>query len=291
MISLFIPLGLATVASVLVAALTGRCVHPAHAAWLTASAIGAVFFTVFVAAWAISLSYLAHEPLLGEMFTWCLDPLWVHPDVPRWLGVPALVVASMASIRMVRVVRAWRRHRGVDPAAVHVVPLDRPVAYAQTGRGGGVVVSTGMLAALQPDERRAVLAHELAHLRHRHDRFLVIGQLAGGLLLLRPAARQLRHALERWADEDAAAALGDRVIVARAVARAALVGQAPPASQLGMMGADVPRRVEALLGPPTHMRAASARPSLAAAVVFGTVLSAALQLHHLARLVSAVCRT
>ena len=290
MIPLFIPLGLATAASVLVAALTRR-VHPAHAAWLTASAIGAVFFTVLVAAWAISLSYLAHEPLVGDMFAWCLDPLRVHPDVPRWMGVPALVVAPLASVRTVRVVRAWCRHRGVDAAAVHVVRLDRPVAYAQTGRGGGVVVSTGMLAALQPDERRAVLAHELAHLRHRHDRFLVIGQLAGGLPLLRPAAKQLRHALERWADEDAAAALGDRVIVARAVARAALVGHAPSASQLGMIGADVPRRVEALLGPPPPVRAASVRPLLAGAAVFGTFLSTTLQLHHLAAIVSAVCRT
>ncbi len=57
---------------------------------------------------------------------------------------------------------------GLPPTSVAVLPDRTPYAYALPGgrgRGRGrVVVSTGMLAGLGSAERRALFAHERAHL-------------------------------------------------------------------------------------------------------------------------------
>lgn len=288
MIEPFVPLILALAATVVVAWVGSR-LRPRHGAWLTSAAIGSMFVTVMITSWAVTLGFLAHEPLTGDLFAWCRRRLGVHHILSRWVGIPALLIALWSSARAWHVSRSWRRQRGSDASAVHIVAIEHPVAYAQTGRGGGVVVSTGMLAALEPGERRALLAHEQAHLRHRHDRFLVIGELAAGLPPLAPAARQLRLAVERWADEDAARAVGDRTIVARAIARAALVTHDHPEPVLGMLGADVPARVEALLGSPPPQPAATAWASFAAIAVLTALIAATVQLHHLAAVFAAIC--
>jgi hypothetical protein len=288
MTGLFAPLLLALVATTVVAAVGGR-LRPRHGAWLTAASIGSVFVTVLVTSWVLTLGFLAHEPVSGDLFAWCREPIGVHHSISRWIGLAALATALWSTIRAWHVIRSWRQQRGCAAAEVHVVELDRPVAYAQTGHGGGVVVSTGMLAALAPDERRALLAHEQAHLRHRHDRFLVVGTLAAGLPPLAPAVKRLRHALERWADEDAAHVVGDRTVVARAVIRAALVSYEEPAQALAILGADVPARVEALIRPPMTDAEARSWAAVAGLVVVTAMASTAVQLHHLASIFAAVC--
>jgi Zn-dependent protease with chaperone function len=65
---------------------------------------------------------------------------------------------------------------------IHVVASSRPFAYSLGGRAGGVVVSRGLLALLDGDERDAVLAHELAHLRLRHHRLLRFAQVVSAAL-------------------------------------------------------------------------------------------------------------
>ncbi|WP_405072198.1 hypothetical protein OG558_22650 [Kribbella sp. NBC_01510] len=93
-----------------------------------------------------------------------------------------------------------------------------------------------MLAALDGDERRVLLAHEAAHLNHRHhlyvhlverepspDRSIALSELAAAVNpLLAAVPSVVRTSVERWADEDAAVAVGDREITARAVAKAGL---------------------------------------------------------------------
>ncbi|MFJ5289501.1 M56 family metallopeptidase [Streptomyces sp. NPDC088348] len=111
------------------------------------------------------------------------------------------------------------------PATGDLAVLDdpAPTAFALPGIPGRIVVSSGMLQALAPDERRALLAHERAHLQRRHHLFLLVLQLASAVNpLLRPLARAGGFALERWADEEAGSVVADRSLVARAVARAAL---------------------------------------------------------------------
>jgi hypothetical protein len=67
----------------------------------------------------------------------------------------------------------------------------------------------------------------------------------------------VRIATERWADEEAAREIGDRPTVARAVARAALVGTDAPGSGLAMGDVGVIERVEALFddAPRRHITA------------------------------------
>src|SRR5690606_16349724 len=55
------------------------------------------------------------------------------------------------------------------PRSVRVIDHPTPTAYCVPGVRHRVVVSTGMLDRLQPDEVDAVLAHERSHVRARHD--------------------------------------------------------------------------------------------------------------------------
>ncbi len=85
----------------------------------------------------------------------------------------------------------------------------------------------------------------------------------------------MRHTAERWADEDAAHALADRHLVARAVARAALARHAHHAAAQVVTagtGGDVPARVRALLTPPAprHRPAIAALATLLTALTLGT---------------------
>jgi Zn-dependent protease with chaperone function len=116
-------------------------------------------------------------------------------------------------------------------AVGHVLAAERPVAYALGGRAGRVVVSQGLLALLDDRERDAVIAHEQAHVRLRHHRLLCFAQVvATALGKATPAARRahasLARELEAIADEAAARTVGDRRIVARALAKTALAGPA-----------------------------------------------------------------
>ena len=91
----------------------------------------------------------------------------------------------------------WRAERGVEAGRVRVVDSARAFAFAEPGARGGIVVSSSMIAALKPDERQALLAHEQAHLRSRHDLFLVLAVLVDRVPLLSHLGRQLRLVLYR----------------------------------------------------------------------------------------------
>jgi Zn-dependent protease with chaperone function len=96
------------------------------------------------------------------------------------------------------------------PGATSVLEHDVPVAYCVPGRHvERVVVSVGTLDRLSRDEVAAVLAHERAHLRARHD-------------LVLEAFSVLHHAFPRWVSSAAALAevrLLVEVLADRAAAR------------------------------------------------------------------------
>jgi len=110
-----------------------------------------------------------------------------------------------------------------------------------------------MLHALSAPERRVLLAHEASHLRHHHHLYVQVAELsAAANPRLRPVARAVHQAVERWADEDAATATGDRVLAAHAVARASLARRSRPsvpslAGVLHMAEGPVLLRTRALL--------------------------------------------
>lgn len=109
-------------------------------------------------------------------------------------------------------------------------------------------------------ERRVALAHEQAHLRLHHHRHRLVVELAAAVNpALRPLVPAMRLATERWADEAAAVAVGDRPAVARALANVALGSRRPdgrPAvvASLAFGGSQVVPRVQALIAPQPRRR-------------------------------------
>jgi len=255
-----------------IARLAGQHLHPRAAArLLTAIAV------VMALSCAVSLGLLfvvgtANIP--GNP----LPDHWSDPEVRdavpfhRQVGGSAIVALSAVVLAcattVVRHLRVRSRARralaglpaGPGPA---VLPDSSPYAHALPGGPGGgrIVVSTGMLDGLAPDEQPALFAHERAHLTHHHHRYLLATRLAA---CVNPFLRPLHHAVgyntERWADEEAARTVGDRRLTARAVARAALISAPaapgllafaafPPHGASSSAPGPVPRRVAALLGP------------------------------------------
>jgi hypothetical protein len=205
-----------------------------------------------------------------------------HDEVVGKAAIPALCAVVVACARTVRRHGRVRRRAhlalaGLRGTEVAVLPDTEPYAYALPpgGRRGGavpradadrqgprrgrgrVVVTTALLDRLRPAERRALFAHERAHLAARHDRFLLAVQLAARANpFLRPLRSAVAYTAERWADEEAARAIGSRRTVARAIGTAALVSRGTPHPTLAGLAAPgpVPRRVAALLGPAPAVR-------------------------------------
>jgi len=155
------------------------------------------------------------------------------------------------------------------------------------GRAGQIVISTAMVDLLDDDEQRIVIAHERAHARYRHDRYLLTAELAAAALPpLRGLARRVNYSIERWADEAAAAVCGDRELVAVTLGKVAL--QTQPATVAGFSGLGVASRMGALLQPPiphphrAHVLALWS--SLAITAGFSVY-----QLHHVEQLLTALC--
>jgi predicted Zn-dependent protease len=175
---------------------------------------------------------------------------------------------------------------------VHVVDDPRPYALTLPGRAGRIVVSSGLADLLDGPELEAVLAHEQAHSRHRHDRHLLLAELAAAWLPpLGVLSARTRFSVERWADDIAAAMCRDRQLVADTLAKVAL-HQVPMTTAAGVAsfgGLGVLARVRALLEPPVTDVRRSAAGGLWTALA-ATAAGAAYQLHHLERLIAALCR-
>jgi hypothetical protein len=251
---------------------------------LAACALGAIVLALAL----VAFGYLLTVATVANLFHWCrgLAAQWA----PWWLGWGAAAALTAIGVSAARTCRRYRRARAKDGAdPVVVVAMDVPVAYSIAGRPGQIVVSSGMLARLNRDERRALFAHEQSHLRNRHHRYLRLADLIAAVPLLRPLRSQIRFAVERWADEDAATHVGSRVVVATSLGHAALA-QAAPAATAAAGSYGVPARVEALL----EDSAASGGRSLTA-IIAGTVGLAAgialsaTQFQHLIQLGAHLC--
>jgi hypothetical protein len=219
----------------------------------------------------LGATILVQVPVVADVGDWSVVALRADAPVPGWVAACGLVLLTFAgaaaSITAVRHLVALRRLRRACrdlefPGTVVVLHSDRPDAFATTADGGHVVVTTGMLCGLCPDEVRVLLAHEHSHLRHRHAWWMMVARVSGAANpMLAGVVRAAGHAVERWADEDAARVVGDRRLVARTLARAALhvhdaFGGVPeaPASALGAMNGTVLPRVRSMLGEPPRPR-------------------------------------
>ena len=162
-----------------------------------------------------------------------------------------------------------------DPALSAVIlDQDAPAAYCLPGGRHLVVVSAGALAALQPAQLQAVLAHERAHLHGHHHTVLTWASALSRALPMVPLLAQAGprlatlaemaaddRAVRRHAPADLAAAL---VILARAGARAAA---------LTATGTAAIARIERLLAPPPRRRRPARLAAAAAALTLPALLA------------------
>lgn len=188
------------------------------------------------------------------------------------LAMVALVVVRLlwAIGRVAVGTRARRkRHRDlVDVLAtpdglipgLRVLAEETPLAYCLPAlRGARVVVSVGALDRLDDSELKAVLAHEQAHLRARHDlvleEFTALHHAFPRWVRSDVALEQARTLVELLADDDARRRNGPRPL-ARALV--ALAGAPAPDAALAAAKSSTVLRVQRLAGPASNERALSA---------------------------------
>lgn len=176
------------------------------------------------------------------------------------LMVGRLLVAGHSIGRRMR--RLRRRHRElVDIVSVHpegerrlrVLEHPAPTAYCLPGRESRVVVSKGVIDALTPREFEAVLTHEGAHLRGRHDLlvefFSVIHETVPEPVRCQAAMGEVRLLVEALADRAAVRRVGKVATMkalielegSRAPEAAMAAGASTTATRLGLIREARPR--------------------------------------------------
>jgi Zn-dependent protease with chaperone function len=190
--------------------------------------------------------------------------------LPAGLGILhilALLLALALALRLVgvlvavsfRTMRVRARHRDlVDllgtpwPAVpgAHVLDHPVPVAYCLPGLRSRLVLSAGVLDALDVDGVRAVLAHERAHLRERHDLvvlpFVAWGATAPFVRGMVCAQIAVAALIEMRADDVAAC----RVAPSQLTGALRSMGGAAPAGALSSFTAALDHRLRRITTPP-----------------------------------------
>jgi len=277
-VMVFLPLIVPVLAAVGARPLAER-LPPRMATWLLtlssvvlAVASGAVLGLLALAG-AMSLPVFASLGSLSARAMSRVDaaPLLLGVIAAAFLAAAALSVLRAAWLRISALVSAHREARRLsgDGRLLVIVKDARADAYAVPGWPARIVITSGMLDSLTAAESEVLLAHERAHAAARHYLFLAVARLsAAANPMLRPLAAAVSYSVERWADEQAVRVTGNRPLAARAIAKAALASAAAhsgPGTATHVLGAagdkaeisragSVPRRVNALLGPPPPQR-------------------------------------
>ena len=196
------------------------------------------------------------------------------------LGLALLaVLIAVPIVAAVQTLRARRRHRDLlaliareDPSVpgVRVVDFPAAAAYCMPGLKSQVVISDGTLSLLSPGELDAVLAHEAAHVRERHDLVLLpFGALRRALPwsgLVRDAQASVELLVEMAADDRARQRCCPKRL-ASALLRFGTAAVPVPQGALGASAAEsVMARVERLLRPQSALPPAQRFLLLAASV-------------------------
>ena len=225
-------------------------------------------------------------------------PLWLASVLVLMLTL--LVGARLVSAVLLVAVATRRRrahHRRVvdllgdcrnDLAGVRVLHVNEPLAYCLPGVRSRVVLSDGTLTALTAPELAAILSHERAHLRARHDlvieAFVAVHTAFPRFVRSRSALDAVRLLVELLADDAAVHAAGPAPLARAMVACAC--GPAPVGA-LAVGGPTTVVRVRRLSGPPNSLALSLAAYVAAAAVlVVPTIAVAVPWLNELHRLLS-----
>lgn len=275
----------------IVAGLIRWPVRPMLAVRLLTAVAVVVSVTVMGVLVLVAAGFAARVSLLAPVLASC-PVIPAHHEVSYLEGVSASILLAVGLLRVLMVRRRWRQAVScADGRRFRIVDDAEFIAFAVPGDPGCVVVSRGLLDRLEPRERKVVFAHERAHLRLGHHRYLYASELAAAMApFLMPLAAQIRLATERSADESAVDALeGDRRLVARVLARVALTQVSHDRLLAAFGGSSVPLRVQALIGPPRHRSLGIVGAVAVGSVAIAAAVAGAVQLHHFAELVSHLC--
>ena len=246
--------------AILLAAFAGPVARNASPALATrALTLGAVVVAA-ASAWAIALLVMVRVlqvPLFTSETHVRLAGVGADPVPANVSEIAAIALLSVVCAAIVVVVRRQQSLRRMARLArdchcagdLVVLPCDVPIALALPGREGRVVISSALVRFLDGSGRRAVLAHERSHVRHRHDLYrLVVALCAAINPLMWPVLAEVAFSIERWADEDAARDVGDRSLVARTLVSVALAqaGRTSPSLALAFGADRITDRVLAL---------------------------------------------
>ncbi|MFB7716395.1 MULTISPECIES: M56 family metallopeptidase [unclassified Nocardia] len=266
----------------------GATPRVALAAWLSAMASTVLAWTVALAILILDLATHRVSSAPHRFMDSCLVHL--HDAVLGDYGLPvqtgllllsgfAALAAGLVAARLVRTLLkarrttheharmarlAGRHHAGLDAV---ILEVDQPAAYCVAGKPHTVVVSRGVLSALEDDHLEAVLTHERAHLEGRHHLVLA---LTRGLATVMPrielfthGAAEVARLLEMIAD-DAAARIHGRGTVLQALLTLSGIADGP-AGALGVAEVGLAVRVERLAEPAAPAQRTRARVTLTAA--------------------------
>lgn len=225
-------------------------------------------------------------------------PLWLLYVV---VFAVTLLIGARLIVAIVQVAIATRRRRAhhrmvVDLVgrchgrshALRILDVSQPLAYCLPGVRSRVVVSEGTLSALSESEMAAILSHEHAHLRARHDlvleMFTAVHAAFPRFVRSANALDAVRLLIELLAD-DAAVRTAGPTPLARALV--ACASSHAPSGALAAGGPHTVTRVRRLCGKPNSVPlAVAAYVTAAALLVVPTVALAVPWLTELQRLIT-----
>jgi Zn-dependent protease with chaperone function len=194
-----------------------------------------------------------------------------------------ILIAASASV-----LRARQRQRELlsllahgDPKVPGALVVDHPAAaaYCLPGLRPEIVISAGVLDLLDADELAAVLAHERAHLRERHDLvllpFLALLRAFSWAGITTRAYRAVGLLLEMHADDRVLRQMPARELATALLRVGAAGGGGVPTGALAAAGpqeeCEVAARVIRLLRPPPGLSSAATSLVLAVSAVLVVV--------------------
>jgi Zn-dependent protease with chaperone function len=161
-----------------------------------------------------------------------------------------------------------------DEPDVAIVDHDAPAVYCLPCGRHQIVISAGALAALTPEQFRAVLAHERAHLRRRHHVILALATALARAFPLVPLLGQARPqlaVLAEMAADDAAIRRHRRDDLAAALVALATAGALP--ATLAASGPEAIARLQRILAAQQQPRIGLARLAAVAGLIPPVVIA------------------
>jgi Zn-dependent protease with chaperone function len=230
------------------------------AAWSVLAALGLAGLTLAVHATALGggLSHLIGACVLRLRDAYATPGGATVAGLGLTLAGAVLARTALTALTHVRAVRRQAvQHAQTarlvgrpDPGlGATLVDHAQPAAYCVAGPHPTVILTTAALAALDPEQLDAVLAHERAHLASHHHLLLAIARIGRQVLpfvpLTRAADTQITRLVEMHADDTATAGRGTRPLATALVVLAA----AGPAPGLAAAATDAVQRIQRLLRP------------------------------------------